>query len=159
MPWQDILSGEVDTNSPITSSLMNKIKGNLEWLKSALVGWNVINCCEQQVGFNKPVGSWETIVTVRVYIPNWATRLNFKIKGKTGSDASVKFRLKDADTSNYSNATGTAGSNYTWLSADWQSPPSGWQDIDIQAYITSQYGAELFDVYFNQLVIIVSEVS
>ena len=154
MAWQDILSGEVDVNSPITSSLMNKIKGNLEWLKSALVGWCVANCWDEIIELNVPADTWTTIKTIKVYIPSWASKLSFRIRGKTGSGGTVKFRLKDADTSNKSDTTGTAGGSYAWLSADWQSPPTGWQSIDIQAYDTD--GG---NVYVGELAIIVSEVS
>jgi len=157
MFWQDILSGEIDTNSPITSSLMNKIKGNLEWLKSALIGWCVANCWDEMVSLNVPASSWETIKTIKVYIPGWASKLHFEIRGRNDPNligGTVKFRLKDVGSGDASEQTGTAGENWTWLSANWSSPPTGWRTINIEFYTTN--GG---DVYVNHLAIIVSEAS
>jgi len=148
MAWQDILAGEVDVNSPITSSLMSKIKGNLDWLKSALVGWSVGNywgVVSETVGTG-----WETIETIKVYIPNWAFKLHIEVKAK-GSYA--KFRLRDADSGATSDETAQVGSSYIWVSAEWQNPPSGLRKIEFQA---SGNGS---DVYVAGLSIIVSEVS
>ena len=155
MPWQDILSGEVDTNSPITSSLMNKIKGNLEWLKSALVGWNVANFWGEEQVSGGPMEQWTHFKTIKIYIPSWASKLHFKIKGRVEGANTVKFRLKDADSSDTSGETGTAGSSWTWLSADWLNPPTGWRTIDIEYKASWNY----YDVYVNHLAIIVSEAS
>jgi len=151
MAWQDILAGEVDVNSPITSSLMSKIKGNLDWLKSALVGWSVGNywgVVSETVGTG-----WETIETIKVYIPNWAFKLHIEMMA-WDSGGYAQIRLRDAGSGATSEIINPGGIDH-WTSGDWQNPPSGLREIEIQASGSDSS----VDVYVARLSIIVSEVS
>jgi len=158
MAWEDILLGEVDVNSPITSSLMTRIKNNLDWLKSALAGWCVANCWEEIESLDIPKETWTTIREIKVYIPSWASKLHFEIRARTGG-GNARFRLRDSGSGALSNETADVGDSYAWVSADWNNPPNGWRSIQIQTYTTIGPIGNYVDVYIAELVIIVSEVS
>jgi len=91
MAWQDINLGEVDTNSPITTTLMTKIREDLNYLFSKFCNVVLFNN-------NGIAGSasqelleyiWATVKTIKVYIPPFAKTLKIRMKGQIYNDHGV----------------------------------------------------------------------
>ena len=158
MAWQDINLGEVDTNSPITTTLMTKIREDLNYLFSKFCNAVLFNSCGIAESALQGLDeySWATVKTIKVYIPPFAKTLKIRMKGRICNDEwdinNLKWRAEVGGV--YSDEFSTNSESEQEFTLTINNPPSGINDINFQAYCGSDFYYITYAVWYWAIVYI-----
>lgn len=139
MAWQDIMAGEVDANSPLTSTLMSKIRNCLYYLFDRYPQITLFNNADARsaLDFTGLVyESWVVAESLVVYNPGLSNTLKIRMKAKfpAPNPEYNKVRIHELNTSNYSD-------EHSFNSSDWEEfyltltgANSGLITLDVECY-------------------------
>jgi hypothetical protein len=135
MSWQPIANSEVDANSPLSSSLMVKIKNDFDEIKNFSSAPTLLNSSHAaEPSEYVIIGSgWTTIKEFKVQAPANSSSLKIRVRAKMTGMEYRKFRAL---------LNGQASDEYVLPSTnDWveftltlANPSAGFYGLDIQGY-------------------------
>lgn len=143
MAFSTIAASDVDSDSPITDTLMNTIRTNFDDHESRILGaeqggavaLRVVEC-----NVSPADDTWEKLTEVEVWIPAGVTTLSMRCRGKINVTTSWKLRMYIQASSTAGADSATSNSN-SYVDVDCSINPDAtdkgaWATIEIQGYST-----------------------
>ena len=151
MAWQEIGAGEVDANSPVSATLMGKVRNNLYWLygqfKITLFN-NSDEYPEPSEYYQQAQGNeWVDVSGIRnaqikIYCPNLVKNIKIYCRTKSPSQGTRKLRVKVVETEALSNEYSYSGVNWATAEFTITDPGSGFITLQYQSY--GEYSADFY---------------
>jgi|GEM_PF-1637473 len=164
MAWQEIGAGEVDANSPVSATLMGKVRNNLDWLfgQFKITLFNNSDEPEPTEYFHTTQTSqWVDVSGIRnaqikVYCSDAVKSLKVYCRAKRSTGNNVKIRIKCMENSEVSDEYILTNAGQ-WYIAELtlSNPGSGLRTLQYQLWWEG--GASYMDLYLHWQVVLVEE--
>ncbi len=143
MAWQNISNSEIDANSPISSTLMGKIKNDLDELynrsgKDSL--FNNSDHDEPASGVDLSGGDWTTIQSIAVMVPADAGSLKIRLRAKIDAPMAETRKMRVALAGSFSDEHSFSTTGYEEFTLTLASPAGGLNSLGVQAYVNANPG-------------------
>ena len=139
MTWQTIASSEVDANSPLSTTLMSKIKNDLNYLYLQKLNFKPTlfnNSDTPDDELSKELESnYTNVLSISIVVPNGISRMKVAVKMKT-TGTGTRTAKATADIYSSDEHTFTTG-NYELFTLVFSAVSAGIQTLNIQAKSTN----------------------
>jgi len=153
MSWQEIGIGEVDANSPVSTTLMGKIRNNLYWIFEQFSKATLFDNTDRSAPSSGEIlqnsNQWQTVETIKVYAPDFVQSLKFRIRAKITAGSDRQMRAREPASGNNSDVYTFSGTDYEEMTLTLNNPASGLIDLNIQAKATFSSGYPLCFVHWS----------
>ena len=140
MAWQDIGLGEIDANSPVSTTLMGKLRNNLNWIFNQFAKATLFDNTDRNTPSDGTVlsdsNTWQTVESLKVYAPDFVKTVKARIRGRITSGSNRQMRLREPTSGNVSDVYTFSGTDYEELTLTLSNPATGLIDLNIQAKAT-----------------------
>jgi len=137
MSWQNIANSEIDANSPVSSTLMAKIKNNLDTLRTAIGTSTLFNNSdsdEPAQGVPLDHDNWTIVKQAQMVVPSGLTTFKLRVRAKIYGNAPVR-KMRALLAGSYSDEYAFVGTEYELFTLTISAPASGLNSLQLQAYV------------------------
>ncbi len=144
MSWQEIGIGEVDANSPVSTTLMGKLRNNLYWIFQQFSKATLFDNTDRSAPSGGEIlqesDTWQTIETIKVYAPDFVQSIKARVRAKITAGSDRQMRVREPSSGNNSDVHTFAGTDYEELTVTLSNPDAGLIDLNLQAKATFNSG-------------------
>jgi len=153
MSWQEIGIGDIDANSPVSTTLMGKLRNDLYWIFQQFSKATLFNNTDRSVPSSGEIiqssNQWQTVETIKVYAPDFVKSLKIRIRAKVSSGSDRQMRVREPGSGNNSDVYSFSGTDYEEMTLTLNNPATGLIDLNIQAKATFSSGNPVCFVHWS----------